>query len=241
MTGNGAVAAAIHDPEHVVFRDLLHEANATRAKNAALGVEGDARPEFYGFRLLDLVLEKARGGVAVLDRKLLQPALAGLIADRAIERMIDEQELHHPLPAFLRHRGVRAHGHPLGDVLGAGDLGAREPRDLGPAVRAEDRFAIRAQPGRAHFDEAHPAVAGGGKPRVIAIARDKLARLQTRLDEPRPFREGHPDAIDLHVDHRSLGWRGVAHRSLFPSYSCSCSCSDPTSPSGSSPSRINFS
>ncbi len=38
---------------------------------------------------------------AISDRLVLQIALAALIADRAIERMIDEQELHDASRAFF--------------------------------------------------------------------------------------------------------------------------------------------
>src|SRR5947208_969682 len=46
MRGERGVTAAIDKPEHVVFRDLLCETNATRTKNAALVVERDPRTEF---------------------------------------------------------------------------------------------------------------------------------------------------------------------------------------------------
>ena len=72
--------------------------------------------------------------MAVLDGKFLQPAFAGLIADRTIERMIDQQELHHP----LRHsctigESVRMR-HAFAHVLRAGNLRTRNPGDLGIAV-----------------------------------------------------------------------------------------------------------
>jgi hypothetical protein len=38
---------------------------------------------------------------AVGERLVLQVALAALVADRAIERVVDEQELHHPSRAFF--------------------------------------------------------------------------------------------------------------------------------------------
>ena len=39
----------------------------------------------------------ARADAAVADREVLQLALAALVADRAVERMVDQQELHHAL------------------------------------------------------------------------------------------------------------------------------------------------
>ena len=40
---------------------------------------------------------------------------------------------------------------------------------------------------------------------MIAITRDELSRLRARLDDARAFRELHPDAVDLDVDHLDFG------------------------------------
>ena len=59
MRGQDGVAAAIDEAEDVVLCNFLAEANAARAENAALVIEGDARAQLDVLRLLDLVLEKA--------------------------------------------------------------------------------------------------------------------------------------------------------------------------------------
>ena len=79
--------------EAVGAGDLALEAQAARAEHAALGVEHD-RPEVDHLALLDLLLELDLGVVeAVLHVLVLQVALAGLVADRAVDRVVDEQEL----------------------------------------------------------------------------------------------------------------------------------------------------
>jgi hypothetical protein len=45
---------------------------------------------------------------AIGHRLVLQVALAALVADRAVERVVDEQELHHPFARLLDHRRVGA-------------------------------------------------------------------------------------------------------------------------------------
>ena len=50
-----------------------------------------------------LVLGEAAGIDAVGHRLILQIALAALIADRAIERMVDQQKLHHAFARLLHH------------------------------------------------------------------------------------------------------------------------------------------
>src|ERR1043166_10338205 len=115
------VTAAIDKPEHIIVRDLLAEPNAARAENATLIVERDARPKLDILRFLDLVLKKARFGVSVLDAKLLQSTFTGLIADRTIERMIDQQEFHYTSLTFFHQGRIGAHAHAVGAILGAGN------------------------------------------------------------------------------------------------------------------------
>ena len=86
------VTAAVDEPEHIVLGNFVAKSHATRAKNAAFIIERDARTELHRLRLLHLVFKKARAARAILDAELLKLALARLVADRAIERMIDEQE-----------------------------------------------------------------------------------------------------------------------------------------------------
>src|SRR5262249_47713888 len=112
MSRKRGVAPAIDEPENVVLRDLLAETDATRTENAAFIIERDARTELDVFRLLHLVLEKSRVLPAVLDAEFLEPAFTRLIADWTIERMIDEQEFHHPAPAFFDQGRICAHAQP---------------------------------------------------------------------------------------------------------------------------------
>src|SRR5881392_3920939 len=46
----------------------------------------------------------ARGRAAVTDREILQLAFAALVADRTVERMVDQQELHDALLGLERLR-----------------------------------------------------------------------------------------------------------------------------------------
>jgi hypothetical protein len=88
-----------------------------------------------------------------------------LIANRAVERVIDEQELHHPFPRLLHHR---RHGDDfliVRDWKRAGSLRLGRPR--------------------LHLDKAHAAIAGDRQPLVIAETRDFLARKLARLKHRR--------------------------------------------------------
>src|SRR3546814_8922904 len=90
------------------------------------------------------------------DRLVLQIALAALVADRAIERMVDEEELHHPFarPLYLFRRG--------GDHL---------------IIRGRQRARrLRLRRPRRNLDQAHAAIAGDRQPLVIAETRNFLPR-----------------------------------------------------------------
>ena len=73
--------------------DLLREAHAARAVDAAGHVGGDERAEVLVLHDA-LALGVARDVAPEAHREILQLALAALVADRAVERMIDQQELH---------------------------------------------------------------------------------------------------------------------------------------------------
>jgi hypothetical protein len=85
--------------------DVLREADAAGAEHATLVVQHDARPEIDGLGLVNLAPRRSwLAGLAVLHGVFLQLALAGLVADRAVERMVDEQRFQHGLAHLLTSR-----------------------------------------------------------------------------------------------------------------------------------------
>src|SRR3546814_2076187 len=93
--------------------DFLGEPDAALSLDAAVHHRFDDRPHiFLGDGALVFLI--TRRAAATGDRLVLQVALAALVADRAIERMIDEQELHHPFACLLDHRAVGLDDLPFG-------------------------------------------------------------------------------------------------------------------------------
>ena len=120
---------------------------------------------------MDLVLGKLAFGLAVFHAVLLQFAFAGLIANGAVERVIDEQALQHRLAHLFcfRAAGVNFHaGNQVGGTadhaLGGGTLVREHHRvDLQGAILIHRRFAVGAgASGHAHVHETHTAIAGYG-------------------------------------------------------------------------------
>src|SRR5688500_1226693 len=92
--GDRAIAAP-ELAEPPIAGDLVHEADAARTVDAPLLVEHHRRSERHRLPLRYLDLVEARPASIVLHVVVLQLALARLIADRAVDRMVDQQELHH--------------------------------------------------------------------------------------------------------------------------------------------------
>src|SRR6478609_846207 len=89
------------------MRDLLAKTDAARAENAALVVKGHQRAELHRFRLFHFVLQETRLRTAIVDTELLQTAFAGLIADRTVERVIDQEKFHDAALTCLHRHPVR--------------------------------------------------------------------------------------------------------------------------------------
>ena len=118
---------------------------------------------------------------AVAEREVLQWALAALVADGAVERVVDEDELERRVLPLGRPLGggCRLHDHPVLRGERAACLELRQPFDL---------------------DEAHPARADGrAEPRLVAEDRDLDPGGSGRLDEPCPLRHLDLAVVDHHL------------------------------------------
>src|SRR5262249_53701505 len=152
------------------------EAGAAVAEDAALAIERDERRDRN--RLVDRELRERHARVArpVSEGQVLQRALAALVADGAVERGGDEDELERRVLSFggLRRGRTRLDHDSVRDGERARGLQLRHTLDL---------------------DEAHSARADGWpEPRLVAEDRNLDARRLCGLDEPGPLRH-----VDLAV------------------------------------------
>ena len=150
--------------------DLGREADAAGARDAARHMGFDQRAEI---KVIDGALGFAETAEidAIGHRLVLQIAFATLIADRAIERMVDQQEFHHALAGLLDHGAVGLDDRGLTFRPGAQilDLHRAGGRGFGRATH--------------NLDKAHPTVPRDRQTLVIAKARDLDPRLFTSLDQ----------------------------------------------------------
>ena len=102
--------------------DFGDEADAARAVDAARHHRLDQRAEIL-VRHRALVLVVARMIHAVAKRLVLQVALAALVADRAVQRVVDQQELHHAAAARCAPSAVGLDDHALGDRMAQEAIG----------------------------------------------------------------------------------------------------------------------
>ena len=176
--------------EFHVAGDLLREAHAARAVDAAGHVGRHQRsqvrvrydpPRFGGARL----------GMAVLERRVLQLALPSLVADRAVERVVEQQELHGGALRIARGLGEGVDLHALCHGRGAGRGRAAGPR---------------------HLDQAHAAVGRHGQPRVVAETRDMHADAVGDRDQHLPGVGLDLAPVDLDAHGRSAHCGGPPWR-----------------------------
>src|SRR5258705_13857921 len=88
--------ASLADIEHGIVRDVFHEPDTARAEDAAVGHVNHVTAKILR-RIEALRLPVAGIFPAFLEGVVLELALTGLIADRAVERMVDQQHLEHAL------------------------------------------------------------------------------------------------------------------------------------------------
>ena len=172
------VLAAQSSTELWLALDLLAETHTARAVDAARHVCRHERSDVFVFDNA-LAVVVPRNVAAVAHRQVLQFAFAALVADRAVERMVDEQELHR---RFLRGDGARRLGedlHALGNRLGTG-------RDrLGRAL---------------DINETHATVGGHAEFLVVAESRHVGADRVGHLDEHLAWSRFDRLAVDFNVD-----------------------------------------
>ena len=206
MNGEGGVCAALGEAEHGIARDLVHETDAAGAHNAALVIEPDARADIDVLRLFHLHVHEAGDSASEADGLLLKAALAGLVADRAVERVVNQEKFHHALAAFLDKLAGGADAHVFCDGVRTGYGGARYPADGLVAIFIADRLLTRSRPRRhAHLHHAHPAVSGDGELRMVTIIGHILFHRAAGLDHPGAFGKLVPNSVNLNIHHTFFG------------------------------------
>ena len=139
------------------FRHACHflaEANTTCAMNAPRHYGFNQRPHILVFDGT-LIIVKTAGVTAKAECLILQVALTALVANRTIQRVIDEQKLHHAFTCGFYQLRLRRNDHVRGDRHGA---------------TGDGLWCI------GHFDQTHAAIAGNRQALVIAKARNFSAR-----------------------------------------------------------------
>jgi hypothetical protein len=151
--------------------------NLSPAISSENPVQQHLRRDVDRLLVLALLLTEARLRPADLHGLVLQRTLAALVAHRAVQRVVDEQQLHHTLLGLAGDLGgqLRTHHHAVGDRLGA----------------RGDRLALAL-----HVHQALPAGAGRSQQRVVAEPRDVDAHPLGGADDQLALGRGHLDAVD---------------------------------------------
>jgi len=86
------MVAALYKLQLMNAANFVAEANAARTKDAAFSIEHHARTDLDTLGFVDFVFLKPAVARAMLIRIILKLALASLVANGTIERMIDEKK-----------------------------------------------------------------------------------------------------------------------------------------------------
>src|SRR5206468_8355264 len=109
--------------EHLNFvrlRDVSRKSNATRAEDASFLIELDERTEVERFSTASLLAKRVPAVMASMGHVvILQPTLAGLIANGTIDWMMKQEEFHRIPDGLMDALGVGADFHIVGDRRGA--------------------------------------------------------------------------------------------------------------------------
>src|SRR4029077_2588440 len=145
--------------------------------------------------------------LAPAEADVLQWALAALVADGAVQRVVDQQELDDRALGLLDALGLRVHDHPVLDRRGAAGLQLADALDL---------------------DQAHAARADRvAKLGLVAEHGDLDVAVLGGVDEHRVLRRLHVAAVDRQRDRPVLGpWH---HSAPCSSSTCSSSGTGGTS------------
>src|SRR5206468_4404661 len=175
-----AAVAAIDDVDLRVGVDVAHEPHAARAEDAAVPVQHQRRTEIdVGLDAVAVEFAPREFHPALVGSerigKILKRTLAALVAHRAIERMIDQQELEHSRARDDDLRRARAHDHPFGADRRTRRLQLRHLLDL---------------------DDADAAGAVDADTGVVAVVRHRDAGLDRRLQDRFALLDGHARAVN---------------------------------------------
>jgi hypothetical protein len=139
------------------YHAQLHHAGHFLAKTYAAGAVDAARHLFHRDQRTGALVEHhpfflvvARRGFTVAHGQILQLAFAALVADRAIERVIDQQEFHHGLLGLdgLVRFGLHDHAGRNGRGTGRNGLGHLLDFDQAHTAVGRDReFLVIAEVG----------------------------------------------------------------------------------------------
>src|SRR5665213_1879393 len=175
-----------------VAGDLVGEPRAARALDAAFTIEFDEVADLDRLGPVTLLLYEPALPWTVRERLVLERALPTLVADRAVQRVVDEQKLEYALLGFSGLVGVREHLEAVSDLQEARRLQAKSP-------------------GSGDLDEAHPAHTDRLHTGVVAKPRDEDSLALGRGDDQLTWMCLDRRPIDGDRDHLlgSLGGPGA--------------------------------
>ena len=185
MLGEGVdlgLTSPVHEVDEPVTGHLVGEPGAPVTENAAFAVQVDVVIHGDGLLEVALLLDEAALSGAEGHGLVLQRALAALVADRTVQRVVDKEELKHAVLGLAGPFRLGVDDHPRGARQHARRLEGRPPAGV-------------------DLDQAHTAHAHWLHTRVVAEAGDVGAGALAGVDQQLAWASCHRLAVngDLHV------------------------------------------
>ena len=193
--------ATVHEVDERIANHLVGEPGAAIAQDATLTVEVHRLGDGDRLAVVALFLHEPAFARTVGHRGVLKRALAALVAHRAIERVVDEQELEHPVLGLAHPVVLRIDDHAVAALQHARRL------QRGSATGVD-------------LDEAHAAHAHRVHAAVVAEPGDVMTGTLGGVDQQIALLRDHRVAVDRDGDRlvdgdglRCLRHRGLPRRS----------------------------
>src|ERR1700722_13952021 len=116
------MVAVIKDGQFAGLTDFTAETDAAPAENATFLIEKHVLADIQPLAMFAAWLQRTRKAAAKAHRIILQPTFAGLVANRTIQWMVQQEHLKHAASIELDFRLVGVHHHTVADFGVAGDL-----------------------------------------------------------------------------------------------------------------------
>ena len=157
---NGDMVTALYESKCGLLGNFIGKANATGTGNATLAVEQYIGSQRNALIFMIFLFNESGFSIGMHESIFLQLALTCFIANRTVQWMIDEQELHNCMLGMLGSLTFSVNHHAISNRSCACNAEFWTPLNGNFTIRIYLRLAIWTLFGESDIDQTHSAVSG---------------------------------------------------------------------------------